>query len=39
LKETFLGSDKRKGSFLHGAMLTEDQIDTILEQAEESEEA
>lgn len=38
VKETFLSNDKRKGSFLHGALLTEEQIDTLLEQAEELQE-
>jgi hypothetical protein len=38
VKETFLASDKRKGSFLHGALLSEDQIDLLLEQAEELQE-
>lgn len=35
LKETFLANDKRKGSFLHGALLREEQVDTILEDAED----
>ena len=38
IKETFLATDKRKGSFLHGALLREDQVDTLLEQAEELQE-
>ncbi|OGD44465.1 hypothetical protein A3K69_00170 [Candidatus Bathyarchaeota archaeon RBG_16_57_9] len=35
IRETLLAGDKRKGSFLHGAMLPEEQVDSILEQAEE----
>ena len=35
LKETFLKGDPRKGRFLHGISLTVDQIDSILEAAEE----
>ena len=35
LKETFLKGDPRKGKFLHGIPLTVDQIDSILEAAEE----
>ena len=35
IKQTFLAGDKRKGSFLHGALLHEDQVDEILEAAEE----
>ncbi|MCW4049501.1 MAG: hypothetical protein NWE89_07160 [Candidatus Bathyarchaeota archaeon] len=38
IKATFLADDKRKGSFLHGAMLNEEQIDTILEAAEDYQE-
>jgi hypothetical protein len=33
IKESIIGSDPRKGSFLHGARLTEKQVDTILETA------
>ena len=35
LKETFLRGDKRKGKFLHGVPLTVDQVDSILEAAED----
>jgi hypothetical protein len=35
LKKTFLKDDKRKGKFLHGVPLTVDQIDSILEAAED----
>jgi hypothetical protein len=35
IKETIMVSDKRRGAFLHGAMLGEDQVDSILEAAEE----
>jgi len=35
IKETIMASDKRRGAFLHGAMLNEDQVDAILEKAEE----
>ncbi|MGD2200820.1 MAG: hypothetical protein PVJ38_04195 [Candidatus Bathyarchaeota archaeon] len=35
IKESIMGSDPRKGSFLHGARLTEEQVDTILESAED----
>ena len=38
IKETFLAEDKRKGSFLHGAMLMEGQVDEILEHAEDYQE-
>jgi len=38
IKETFLAEDKRKGSFLHGAMLMEEQVDEILEHAEDYQE-
>jgi len=34
-KISILKDDPRKGYFLHGARLTDDQVDTILEQAEE----
>ena len=35
IKMTPLKGDKRKGMFLHGVILTEDTVDTILEIAEE----
>lgn len=35
IKDTVLAGDKRKGSFLHGALIIEDTVDSILEQAEE----
>ena len=35
IRDTLLAGDRRKGSFLHGAMLPEEQVDAILEQAEE----
>jgi hypothetical protein len=35
IKESILAEDPRKGSFLHGARLTEDQMDAILDAAEE----
>ena len=35
IKATFLAGDPRKGSFLHGARLSEQQTDDILEAAEE----
>jgi len=35
IKESILAEDPRKGSFLHGARLTEDQVDAILEAAED----
>ena len=35
IKQTLLKDDPRKGAFLHGARLTEDQVDQILEAAEE----
>jgi hypothetical protein len=35
LKKTFLKDDKRKGKFLHAVPLTVDQIDSILEAAED----
>jgi hypothetical protein len=38
MKGTFLADDPRKGSFLHGAMLMERQVDEILEQAEDYQE-
>jgi hypothetical protein len=34
IKESILSEDPRKGSFLHGARLTEDQVDEILDAAE-----
>jgi hypothetical protein len=34
IKESILAEDPRKGSFLHGARLTEDQVDEILDAAE-----
>lgn len=33
LKETFLADDPRKGSYLHGALLREREVEEILEQA------
>lgn len=35
IKESLLAEDPRKGSFLHGARLNEDQVDAILDAAEE----
>ncbi|HUV33481.1 MAG TPA: hypothetical protein VMW22_01020 [Candidatus Desulfaltia sp.] len=35
IKDTILANDKRKGSFLHGALIPEETVDSILEQAEE----
>jgi len=35
LRNTFLAQDKRKGSFLHGALLSEAQVDELLDLAEE----
>jgi len=35
IKDTFLADDPRKGSFLHGARLSEEHTDDILEAAEE----
>ncbi|UCH57850.1 MAG: hypothetical protein JSV18_02810 [Candidatus Bathyarchaeota archaeon] len=35
IKESILADDPRKGSFLHAVRLTEDQVDAILEAAEE----
>jgi len=35
IKESILAEDPRKGSFLHDARLTEEQMDTILEAAED----
>ena len=34
--ESILRDDRRKGSFFHGARLTEDQVDAILEAAEDN---
>jgi len=39
IKNSALGSDLRRGAFLHGAKLTEHQIGTLLDQAEEAQEA
>jgi hypothetical protein len=38
IKNSLLKDDKRKGAFLHGAKLTEETIDGLLEQAEEIQE-
>ena len=35
IRETILAEDPRKGRFLHGAMLTEEELDAILEAAED----
>jgi len=35
IKESILADDPRKGRLLHGARLTEDQVDAILEAAED----
>ncbi len=35
IKASLLAEDARKGAFLHGARLTEDQVDAILDAAEE----
>jgi len=35
IRETILAEDPRRGSFLHGAMLTEEELDAILEAAED----
>jgi len=35
IKKTLLKDDPRKGAFLHGARLTEDQVDQILEESEQ----
>jgi len=35
IKESLLADDTRKGAFLHGARLAEDQVDAILDAAEE----
>jgi len=39
IKNSALGSDSRRGAFLHGAKLTEHQIGTLLDQAKEAQEA
>jgi len=36
IKESILADDPRKGMFLHGVKLTEEQVDAILEAAEEA---
>jgi len=38
IKESILAEDPRKGSFLHAARLTEDQMDALLDAAEEYQE-
>ena len=38
IKESLLSDDPRKGSFLHAARLTEDQVDALLDAAEEYQE-
>ena len=38
IKESILSEDPRRGSFLHAARLTEDQVDAILDAAEEYQE-
>jgi hypothetical protein len=38
IKNSLLKDDKRRGAFLHGAKLSEDTIDALLEQAEEIQE-
>ena len=38
IKESALKTDKRRGAFLHGAKLTEETIDGLLEQAEQAQE-
>ena len=35
IRESCISSDPRRGAFLNGAKLTEDQVDTILEAAED----
>ncbi len=35
IKKSILSGDPRKGMFLHGAMLTEEQVDAILDAAED----
>jgi len=39
IKNSLLKDDKRKGAYLHGAKLTEETMDALLEQAEEIQEA
>jgi len=39
IKNSILKDDKRKGAYLHGAKLSEETIDALLEQAEEIQEA
>ena len=39
IKKSILKEEKRKGMYLHGARLMEDQIDAILEAAEDYQEA
>jgi hypothetical protein len=39
IKNSLLKDDKRKGAYLHGAKLSEETIDALLEQAEEIQEA
>jgi len=39
IKNSILKEDKRRGAYLHGAKLTEDTIDALLEQAEKAQEA
>ena len=39
IKNSLLKDDKRKGIYLHGAKLSEDTIDALLEQAEAAQEA
>ncbi|NQT08750.1 hypothetical protein HQ586_06710, partial [Candidatus Bathyarchaeota archaeon] len=38
IKESLLSEDPRRGSFLHAARLTEDQVDALLDAAEEYQE-
>lgn len=38
IKESLLAEDPRRGAFLHGARLAEEQVDTILDAAEEFQE-
>jgi hypothetical protein len=39
IKNSLLKDDKRKGAYLHGAKLTEETMDSLLEQAEKIQEA
>jgi len=39
IKNSLLKDDKRKGAYLHGAKLSEDAIDALIEQAEQAQEA